>query len=137
LQNLPNGGVQIHEAFAGRGGVLDFAKVCAAATDARPAIRVLASGHGYVDGACYFMTFVHDTAIQLPDDSYRLNAFEAAFVHRDHRSYLGQSLKFEALLTQHGTLVDLDVGRTIEPSLPVLTTTQLINIAITSLRTER
>lgn len=136
LQNLPNNGVQIHEAVAGPGGVLDFAKVCAVAPDAQPAIRVLASGHGYADSACYFMTFMHKTTIQLPNGSYRLNAFEAAFVQRD-RSYLGHSSKFEAIMTQHGTFVDLNVGETLEPSLPVLTTKQLISIAITSLRTAR
>lgn len=138
LQTLPNAGVQVHDAYAGPGGVLDFAKVCTAAPGALPAVRVLASGQGYVDGACYFMTFSRHTAIPLPSDSYRLNAFEAAFIHRwSHLSYLGTSSKFEALLMQHGTLVDLGVGQTLEPSLPVVTTTQLIRIALTSLRTER
>jgi hypothetical protein len=86
-----------------------------------------------VHGACYYMTFFRNTSFRLPKDYYNANAFEAAFIARNH-AYLGNSSKFETVLVQHGTHIKLDVGQIIEPSLPVLTTTQLINIALTSLR---
>ena len=135
LRNLPQAGVRIQRAYADPGGVLDFGKVCAGLPDGRPAIDVLASGHGYARAACYYMTFLHRTTLTLPKDRYRLEAFEAGFVPRD-RSYLGHSPKFEAVLVQQGTSVDLHVGQTLEPTLPVLTTRQLIGIALNSLRTD-
>jgi len=79
------------------------------------------------------MTFTRNTSFRLPKDYYNVIGFEDAFVPRNH-SYLGNSSKFEDALMQHGTRIKLDRGRTIEPSLRVLTTTQLINIALTSLK---
>jgi hypothetical protein len=90
--------VRIQKAYAGTGGILDF-----------KAVR--AWGHGYAGGACYYMNFLGRTGIELPKDHYRVTAFEAAFVGRDH-SYLGNSSKFEAALMQHGMLLDLEVGQT-------------------------
>ncbi|MBV9761310.1 MAG: hypothetical protein JO340_12160 [Acidobacteriaceae bacterium] len=135
LRNLPDGGVRIQRAYTGPGGVLDFGRVCAGSPDGRPAVRVLASGHGYAEAACYYMTFANRTDMHLPEDRYRVEAFEAAFLPKD-RGYLGHSSIFEAILMQHGTLLDVQVGRTLRPSLPILTTRQLIGIALTSLRNE-
>ncbi len=118
--------------YAGPGGNLDFRKVCATAPDGKPAIRVLVWGQGRVLGLCYYMTFRRNTSFRLPKDYYKVIAFEDAFVPRGHS--FGNSSKFEDVLVQHGTGIKLDLGQTIEPSLPVLTTTQLINIALTSLR---
>ncbi len=56
LRNLRNACVRLHRAYAGRGAVLDFGKVCGGSPDGRPAIQVLASGHGYATAACYYMT---------------------------------------------------------------------------------
>jgi hypothetical protein len=119
--------------YNGPGGNLDLRKVCATALDGRPAIRVLAWGQKRARGACYYRNFWGTTKFRLPKDHYNINAFEAAFFATND-SYLGNSSKLEDVLMQHGTDIKLDVGQTIEPSLPVLTTTQLINIALTSLR---
>jgi hypothetical protein len=137
LKEVPNGGVVYKNSYKGPVGNLELGKVCAVAADGRPAIRVLAWGHGRAGAACYYMTFWGATSLPLPKDYYNVNAFEAAFVSRNHHSYLGNSSKVEALLMQHGTGVKLEVGETIKPSLPVLTTRQLIEIALSSLKTAR
>lgn len=136
--------VQLHEfpvryqtPYKGPEGNLDFRKVCSMASDGRPAIHVLAWGRGHVGRACYYMTYLGRTRLPLPRDHYIVNAFEAAFVPRHHHSYLGDSSKFEEVLMRHGTRIKLDPGQTIEPSLPILTTAQLIDIALSSLRTSR
>jgi hypothetical protein len=133
FQSLPGGGIRTQKAYRGHGGILDFGKVCAGAPNGRPAIQVLALGHGYATAACDRMLFWQHTTITLPKDRYRIEAFEAAFVDN---SYLGYSSKFEAVLAQQGTFADVDIGRTLEPSLPLLTTSQLISIALNSLRTD-
>jgi hypothetical protein len=135
LHELPNYGVRYQMPYKGPGGNLDFEKVCSTASDGRPAIRVLAWGRGHAGGACYYMTFWDITRLRLPKDYYNVNAFEAAFMPEHHRSYLGNSSKFEEILMQHGTRIKLDLGQTIEPSLPILTTAQLINIGLSSLKT--
>ena len=62
-----------------------------------------------------------------------MNALEASFVAR-HSSSRGENSKFEALLMQHGTSLHIRAGQTSEPVLPVLTTKELINIALNSLQ---
>lgn len=133
LHNIAGGGVLSQRPYTGPGGILDFGNICATASDGRPAIQVLAWGQGRASGACYYMSFWGNAKLRLPKDYYSVSAFEAAFVARNH-SYLGDSSKFEGVLMQRGTRVKLDVGQTIKPSLPVLTTAQLINIGLTSLR---
>ncbi len=53
-------------------GTLDLRKVCAAAPDGRPAIQVLAWGHGQAGGACYYMMFWNNTQLHLPEDQYKV-----------------------------------------------------------------
>jgi hypothetical protein len=134
LHDVPDGGVRYQMPHKGPEGNLDLRRVCATAPDGRPAIQVLAWGQKRAQGgACYYMTFFGNTRLRLPSDSYNVNAFEAAFIARKY-SYAGNTSKFEDVLMQRGTRIKLDAGQTIEPSLPVLTTTQLIDIALTSLR---
>lgn len=135
VQEFPNGGEQHQSPYAGPGGNLDFEKICATASDGRPAIQVLAWGQGRAGGSCYYMTLWWSTTrFLLPKGSYRINAFEAAFTRRG-RSYLRDSTKFEEVLMQHGKRIELDMGQTTKPSLPVLATRQLIDLALTFLTT--
>ncbi len=113
-------------------GFLDLGKACNTAVDNRPAIRVLAWGHGRTGGACYYMTFFGDTRLPLPEDTYIVNAFEASFVAW-RTSSLGRNSQFEFFLMQHGTALHIRAGQTSEPVLPILTTKELINIALQSL----
>jgi uncharacterized protein YydD (DUF2326 family) len=77
--------------------------------------------------------FHGSTRLSLPKDYHTVNAFEAAFVRRG-RSYLGDSSKFEAALMQQGTRIQVDVGQTSQPKLRVLKTSELIDVALTSVR---
>jgi hypothetical protein len=141
LNDVPEGGVRCQVPYTGPGGNLELREVCAAARDGQPAIEVLAWGRGHAGGACYWMTF-HNTIFHggtrlfLPKDYYTVNAYEAAFVRRERSSYLGNSSKFEAVLMQRGTRIQVDVGQTSQPQLPVLRTSELINIALTSLQAD-
>ncbi|MBV8551809.1 MAG: carboxypeptidase regulatory-like domain-containing protein [Acidobacteriaceae bacterium] len=134
LHNVPES--RYLELKTGSSGTLDLRKVCESAEEGRPAIQVLAWGHGHAGGACYYMTFRNDTRLPLPEDKYIVNAFEAAFVPR-HSSYLGENSKFEALLMQHGISVHIRDGQTSEPNLPVASTEEQINTALDSLRSAR
>lgn len=134
LHNRVNGGVQEKGAYAEAGGYLDFEKPCLSTQDGRPAIQVLAWGSRHVGGACYYMNAWGGTKLRLPEDEYRVNAFEAAFVLRDP-SYLGSSRQFENLLMRQGSKFKLHAGQEIEPRLRVLTTAQLVDIAQNSVAT--
>jgi hypothetical protein len=130
LHNVPSERSQTPK--TGPGGFLELRKVCGAAAADKPQIRLLSWGHGHAGGACYYMSFFGNTQLPLPEDTYTVNAFEAAFAPQ--RSHLGKNSKFEAVLMQRGVRVHIHVGRKSEPVLPVLTTSDLIDIALESLR---
>jgi len=129
LHNVPNGPSLISK--TNPSGFLDTRKVCQATSADKPAIEVLAWGHGHAGSPCYYMATGADTPLSLPADTYTVNAFETAFLRRH---YLGRNPKFEALLMQHGVPVHIRVGQTSEPELPVLTTKELIDIGLKSLQ---
>jgi hypothetical protein len=139
LQNAPQDWSN-KRPFNGAAGILDWGDLCAIAADGRPAIQVRAWVHGRAGGACYYMIALGSTRRRLPRDRYKVSAFEAAYVPSNN-SYLGHSSKFEAALMryeiQHGTAIELDVGRTVKPAPPVMTTSKLISIGLSSLRADR
>ena len=126
LHNIPRG--QSQTAKTGSSGVLDLRKVCGAAASDKPQIQVLSWGQSHAGGACYFMSFFGNTRLSLPEGTYTVNAFEA--------SARGSS-KFEAVLMQRGVRVHIRAEQKSEPVLPVLSTSDLIDIGLESLRAGR
>lgn len=78
------------------------------------------------------MSFFGNTRLALPEDTYTVNAFEDAFTLRN--AYLAEQSKFEGVLMQRGVRVRIRAGQKREPVLPVLTASDLIEIALKSLR---
>lgn len=132
LHNVSGHRVVYQRPFEGAGGVVDFVKVCDAASGENAAIRALASGPGYAGLACYFTRFGASSSIRLPQGDYNVIAFEASILHRP----FGRGSKFEEALVQHGTRIRVEIGQTEKPSLPVLTTAQMIDIGLSALRVE-
>ena len=116
---------------AGPSGFLDLRKVCGAAAG-KPQIEVLLWGHSPAAAPCYLMSFFGNTRLPLPEDTYTVNAFEDAFTLRN--AYLAEQSKFEGVLMQRGVRVRIRAGQKREPVLPVLTASDLIEIALKSLR---
>ena len=78
------------------------------------------------------MSFFGNARLPLPEDTYTVNAFEDAFTLRN--AYLAEQSKFEGVLMQRGVRVRIRAGQKREPVLPVLTASDLIEIALKSLR---
>jgi hypothetical protein len=130
LHNVPAKPSQTPQ--AGSSGFLDLRKVCGAAAADKPQIEVLLWGHRPAAAPCYLMSFFGNTMLPLPEDTYTVNAFEDAFTLR--HAYLAEQSKFESILMQRGVRVRIRAGQKHEPVLPVLTTSDLIEIALKSLR---
>jgi hypothetical protein len=111
----------------GPSGYIDLGKVCGAAKASKPQVDVLMWGRGHAATLCYFASFLGETRRSLPEGTYTVNAYEAAFS-------LGQQSKFEAILMRRGVRVHIRAGHTSKPVLPVHTTSDLIDIALDSLR---
>jgi hypothetical protein len=138
LRRPPNDGIETYAAYAGPAGTLDVQRVCEQNLDEQRSINVLVWGPGRAVGPCSWMlfrsSFLHGKPnLSLPPGDYTVNAVQATF-KPDH-SYLGSSAKFESILMQHGTHVHIETRRTTEPNLPVLRTSELIDVALRYLRT--
>jgi hypothetical protein len=126
LHNVPAKASQTPK--AGPSGFLDLRKVCGAAAADKQQIEVLLWGHSPAAAPCYLMSFFGNTRLPLPEDTYTVNAFEAAFTLRN--AYLAEQSKFEGVLMQRGVRVRIRAGQKREPALPVITTGDLIEIAL-------
>jgi len=118
--------------FQGPGGLIDFTKVCDAVPQGMPAVRAVAWGSGYAGVNCYLTRVGSPTSVRLPQGSYQVAAFEADILHRP----FGRGSSFEEALVQSGTRITVSTGRTETPALRVLTTAQIIEIGLSSLRAE-
>ncbi len=135
--------VQLHKVPApmsivmpkGPSGFLDTGKVCEAAVDGTPAIFALAWGHGHAGRKCYLLRFWGDTKLPVPVNDYRFIAFEEGFAIRNSR--LARYSKVEALIGQQGQAVNVQAGQTIRPAARVMTTGEVISLALDSLRSPR
>jgi len=132
LHSVPDS-VETHSPEGVPHGVLDLRQTCDIAVDQVPAIEVMAWGRGHSARICPYMLF-RPREIPLPPDTYTVNAFEQAFMHGSYRNYLGDSEKVEALLMKHGSSVQIKTGQTRHPNLPLLSTSQIISIALAYLR---
>jgi hypothetical protein len=135
--------VQLHKVPApmpvvipkGPSGFLDTGKPCETAVDGTSAIFALAWGHGHAGGKCYLLRFWGDTRLPVPVNDYKFIAFEEGFAVRNTR--LGGHSKVEALISQEGVAVDVREGQTIRPATRVMKTSEIISLALDSLRAGR
>lgn len=119
----------------GPSGFLDTGKPCETAVDGTSAIFALAWGHGHAGGKCYLLRFWGDTRLPVPVNDYKFIAFEEGFAVRNTR--LGGHSKVEALISQEGVAVDVREGQTIRPATRVMKTSEIISLALDSLRAGR
>lgn len=117
-------------------GELNLNPPCEISADQTPAILVLAWGAGHSARLCTVSLIEKTMLMPLPPDTYTLNAIEYSFELRGNlRSRTGEGKKFESLLMSHGTAVRIQPGQTsTPPDLPLLRTSQLIDIALAYLR---
>lgn len=123
--------------YAGPTGCIDMKNILDLASHHHPVTGVraweLTNFHYTSSHLSYF--FWEPSELRLPPGDYVVSGFEAAFyLHRGRGGRLGDSSTLEELLMQQGTRVRVTRGEKIAPRVRVLTTGELVDLALRSLR---
>ncbi len=113
-------------------GALDFRHVCE--TSVNP-IWVSFSSESVMNGAaCYYMTFFGQTKLSVPPGLYTVAAFQSVFDPPRNANGSAHLRRFESILASGGVSAKVSTGQTARPMPSLLTRSQVIQMALNSLR---
>lgn len=116
-------------------GALDFRRVCETSVNGIPPIWVSFSSERVMSGAaCYYMTFFEQTKLSVPPGLYTVAAFQSVFDPPRNDKGSAYLRRFESILASAGVSAKVSAGQTARPMPSLLTRSQMIQMALDSLR---